>query len=53
MPQSDSEDYVTGRRVARGRHKSKNGCNTLWLDWHVDWMNAEKEMTIAMWRWKK
>ncbi len=53
LPQSESEDYVLGRRVARGRHKSKSGCNTLWLDWHVDWMNAEKEMTIEMWRWKK
>lgn len=50
MPQSESDDYVRGRRIARARHK--NGCNNLWLDWHVDWMNAEKEMTIEMWRWK-
>lgn len=51
MPQSESPDYVLGRRIARARHK--NGCNNLWLDWHVDWMNAEKKMTIEMWRWKK
>jgi len=53
MPQSESQDAVLGRRVARARHKSKKGCNTLWLDWHVDYMNAEEDMTIEMWRWKK
>jgi len=53
MPQSEDKDYVLGRRVARARHKSKSGCNTLWLDWHVETMNARRDMTIEMWRWKK
>jgi prepilin-type processing-associated H-X9-DG protein len=34
--------------VARARHK--NGCNCLFLDWHVGWMAAE-EMTEDMWDW--
>jgi prepilin-type N-terminal cleavage/methylation domain-containing protein/prepilin-type processing-associated H-X9-DG protein len=49
LPTSDSEDVTLGRRVAQARHKT--GCNTLWLDWHVDWMAAE-EMTADSWRWK-
>ncbi|MBN2181765.1 MAG: prepilin-type N-terminal cleavage/methylation domain-containing protein [Sedimentisphaerales bacterium] len=39
LPNSDSEGVTGGRRVARARHKS--GCNCLFLDWHVDWMDAE------------
>lgn len=50
LPGSDSEDVTYGRRVARARHK--NGCNCLYLDWHVDWMAAEA-MTIDMWRFEK
>jgi prepilin-type N-terminal cleavage/methylation domain-containing protein/prepilin-type processing-associated H-X9-DG protein len=51
LPTSNSEDYTNGRRIARDRHKN-NGCNNLYLDWHVEWMAAEK-MTINMWRFKK
>ncbi|HUV65743.1 MAG TPA: DUF1559 domain-containing protein [Sedimentisphaerales bacterium] len=51
MPQSETQDVTYGRRVARARHKS--GCNTLWLDWHVDWMNSQRDMTVKMWRWQK
>jgi prepilin-type N-terminal cleavage/methylation domain-containing protein/prepilin-type processing-associated H-X9-DG protein len=50
MPSSDSEDVTRGRRVARARHR--NGCNSLFLDWHVDWVAAE-DMTIDMWRFEK
>jgi prepilin-type processing-associated H-X9-DG protein len=50
MPMSDSQDITTGRRVARARHK--NGCNGLYLDWHVEWMAAEN-MTPEMWRFQK
>lgn len=50
LPMSDSQDVTRGRRVARARHK--NGCNTLWLDWHVGWM-AAADMTADMWRWKR
>jgi len=50
MPMSDSQDITSGRRIARARHKK--GCNTLYLDWHVEWMAAE-DMTIDMWRFKK
>ncbi|MHC4543924.1 MAG: prepilin-type N-terminal cleavage/methylation domain-containing protein [Planctomycetota bacterium] len=51
LPSSNSEHPTYGRRVARDRHKN-NGCNNLYLDWHVEWMAAEK-MTINMWRFKK
>ncbi|HUS72925.1 MAG TPA: prepilin-type N-terminal cleavage/methylation domain-containing protein [Sedimentisphaerales bacterium] len=51
LPTSNSEDDTNGRRVARDRHKNK-GCNNLYLDWHVEWIAAEK-MTINMWRFKK
>ena len=50
LPMSDSEDVTRGRRVARARHKQ--GCNSLYLDWHVEWMAAE-EMTTDMWRFQK
>ncbi len=48
LPMSNSEEVVRGRRVAQARHK--NGCNCLFLDWHVGWMAAE-EMTEDMWDW--
>jgi prepilin-type N-terminal cleavage/methylation domain-containing protein/prepilin-type processing-associated H-X9-DG protein len=51
LPTSNSEHRTSGRRVARDRHKN-NGCNFLYLDWHVEWIAAEK-MTINMWRFKK
>ncbi|MDH4238965.1 MAG: type II secretion system GspH family protein [Phycisphaerae bacterium] len=51
LPSSNSQDTYRGRRVARDRHKN-NGCNNLFLDWHVEWIAAEK-MTINMWRFKK
>ena len=50
LPNSDSQDIGGGRRVARARHK--NGCNCLFLDWHVGWMAAE-EMTAEMWSFEK
>jgi prepilin-type N-terminal cleavage/methylation domain-containing protein/prepilin-type processing-associated H-X9-DG protein len=50
LPNSDSEDITSGRRVARARHKS--GCNCLFLDWHVEWMAAEK-MTTNMWNFEE
>jgi prepilin-type N-terminal cleavage/methylation domain-containing protein/prepilin-type processing-associated H-X9-DG protein len=50
LPMSDSQDITSGRRIARARHKK--GCNTLYLDWHVEWMAAE-DMTIDIWRFKK
>jgi prepilin-type N-terminal cleavage/methylation domain-containing protein/prepilin-type processing-associated H-X9-DG protein len=50
LPMSDGRDITQGRRVARARHK--DGCNTLWLDWHVGPVAAEN-MTVDMWRWKR
>ncbi len=50
LPTSESQDITYGRRVARARHK--NGCNGLYLDWHVEWMAAEA-MTADMWRFEK
>jgi prepilin-type N-terminal cleavage/methylation domain-containing protein/prepilin-type processing-associated H-X9-DG protein len=50
LPSSDSEDVTNGRRVARARHR--NGSNCLFLDWHVDWMDAE-DITIDFWRFEK
>ena len=50
LPMSDSQDITTGRRIARARHK--NGCNGLYLDWHVEWIAAE-EMDATMWRFEK
>ncbi len=50
LPMSESHDVTTGRRVARERHK--DGCNALYLDWHVDWIPA-KDMTADMWRFKR
>ncbi len=50
LPDSENHDITDGRRVARARHR--NGCNVLFLDWHVEWMAAE-EMTVDMWRFEK
>ena len=50
MPTSESHDITRGRRVARARHRF--GCNSLYLDWHVEYIPAE-DMTIDMWRWEK
>jgi len=50
LPTSNSQDTYRGRRVARSRHK--NGCNCLFLDWHVEWMPA-RDITIDMWRFQK
>lgn len=46
LPDSDSEDITTGRRVARDRHRK--GCNVLYLDWRADYIAAE-DMTEQMW----
>ena len=45
LPPSDGD-----RRVAQARHR--DGCNTLFLDWHVAWVAAE-DMTIGLWRFEK
>lgn len=50
LPDSESEDITTGRRVARDRHREGSYC--LFLDWHVDYMDAE-DMTMDMWRFEK
>jgi len=50
LPSSDSQDVTRGRRVARARHK--NGCNCLFLDWHVEWM-APEHVTVELWRFEK
>jgi prepilin-type N-terminal cleavage/methylation domain-containing protein/prepilin-type processing-associated H-X9-DG protein len=50
LPTSDSTDATLGRRVAQARHKQ--GCNTLWLDWHVEW-KAAQDVTVDMWRWNR
>ena len=50
LPTSESQDIISGRRVARARHK--NGCNCLFLDWHVGWVPAT-EMTVQMWSFEE
>jgi len=50
LPTSDSQDVTRGRRVARARHKT--GANSLYLDWHVEWMDAEN-ITVDMWRFAR
>jgi len=50
LPDSENHDIVRGRRVARARHK--NGCNCLFLDWHVEWIAAQ-EMTTEMWSFEE
>jgi prepilin-type N-terminal cleavage/methylation domain-containing protein/prepilin-type processing-associated H-X9-DG protein len=50
LPLSDSQDITRGRRVARTRHKS--GFNSLYLDWHAEWV-AASDAAIDMWRFEK
>jgi prepilin-type processing-associated H-X9-DG protein len=50
LPDSEDQGIGSGRRVARARHKS--GCNSLFLDWRVEWMAAEK-MTVDMWDYEE
>jgi prepilin-type N-terminal cleavage/methylation domain-containing protein/prepilin-type processing-associated H-X9-DG protein len=50
LPTSDSQDVTNGRRIARERHK--NGCNGLYLDWHVEWLAADT-ITADLWRFQK
>lgn len=50
LPDSESTDITTGRRVAKARHKEGSYC--LFLDWHVDYVAAE-DMTVDMWRFEK
>ncbi|MBN2270363.1 MAG: type II secretion system protein [Sedimentisphaerales bacterium] len=52
LPGSDAQDSSNAyeRRVARQRHR--NGCNTIFLDWHTDWIAAD-DMTIDLWRFEK
>ncbi len=47
LPDSTSEDITRGRRVARDRHRQ--GCNYLFLDWHVEYI-ATEDMSIRYWR---
>jgi len=50
LPTSESTDVTRGRRIARARHK--NGCNFLFLDWHVEWMTPP-QCTTDLWRFQK
>jgi len=50
LPDSDNQDITNGRRVARSRHR--DGCNVLFLDWHVEWMAAE-DIGVDMWRFER
>lgn len=47
LPGSNGTDITTGRRIARSRHRQ--GCNYLFLDWHVEYIPA-KEMSVKYWR---
>jgi len=46
LPMSEDTSIGSGRRVARQRHK--RGCNLLYLDWHVGYVDAE-DMTQEQW----
>ena len=46
LPMSEDTGISTGRRVARQRHK--RGCNVLYLDWHVGYVDAE-DVTKEQW----
>jgi len=46
LPMSEDMSYSRGRRVARQHHK--RGCNVLYLDWHVDYVDAE-DVTKELW----
>jgi len=50
LPMSENQGTTDGRRVARARHK--NGCNGLYLDFHVGWTAAE-DMTAEMWSFER
>ena len=52
LPNSNTQNLSNAdeRRVARQRHRT--GCNTLFLDWHTDWIAAD-DMTIDLWRFEK
>lgn len=50
LPSSDSKDVTRGRRVARARHGQ--GSNYLFLDWHVEKMQAE-DVTVDLWRFER
>lgn len=48
LPASTNEtDAGHGRRIPRDRHRK--GCNALFLDWHAEYVPAEK-MLINLWR---
>jgi len=47
LPDSNFEDLMFGRRVARNRHG--RGANCLYADWHVGHVAAQ-DMTPDMWR---
>lgn len=47
LPASDTTDIAYGRRVARNRHR--DGCNYLFLDWHVEFISTE-DMSVKYWR---
>ena len=46
LPMSEDTGISMGRRVARQRHRS--GCNVLYLDWHVSYVDAE-DVTKEQW----
>lgn len=46
LPMSEDMTQSKGRRVARQRHRS--GCNVLYFDWHVDYVDAE-DVTKEQW----
>jgi prepilin-type N-terminal cleavage/methylation domain-containing protein/prepilin-type processing-associated H-X9-DG protein len=50
LPMSEDHGITSGRRVARARHR--NGCNNLYLDFHVGWTAAE-DMTVEMWSFQR
>ena len=47
LPPSETTDIYNGRRVANERHRE--GSNVLFLDWHSEYIAAEKN-TIRLWR---
>ncbi|MFC1781734.1 H-X9-DG-CTERM domain-containing protein, partial [Planctomycetota bacterium] len=50
LPDSENEDVTRGRRIAQARHRE--GSNSLFLDGHVEYVEAE-DMTTDMWRFEK
>jgi len=47
LPRWDIENILTGRRVARDRHR--DGANCMYVDGHAGWVGARK-MKVEMWR---